>query len=93
MRLNPTRIHHMASTVVERLKSRGFLEVQEKPESVIKQVESAITTELNVEDQLNSEVREMLKQYEQEFTSGRADYQRMFSMVKQKLIKERGIVL
>jgi hypothetical protein len=56
-------------------------------------VDSAITTELHVEDRLNADVRDMLKQFEREFAEGRADYQKMFSMVKQKLIKERGIVL
>ena len=93
MRLNPVRIHQMAATLVERLQSRGFLEIQGKSEAVVQKVESAITNELNVEDRLNADVREMLKKYEREFNEGRADYQKMFSMVKQKLIKERNIVL
>ena len=93
MRLNATRVHHMAATVVERLTDRGLLQVDGKPEPVIQQVESAITTELQVEDRLNADVRELLKQFDREFTEGRADYQKMFSMVKQKLIKERGLVL
>ena len=93
MRLNSVRIHHMAATVVERLQARGLLEIQGKPEPIIHQVESAITTELHVEDRLNADVRNMLKQFEREFNEGRADYQKMFSMVKQKLIKERGIIL
>ena len=33
------------------------------------------------------------KQYDAEFESGRADYQKMFMMVKTKLVKERGLVL
>ena len=93
MRLNTTRIHQMAATVVERLEARGLLQVSGKPDPVVQQVEAAITTELQVEDRLNADVREMLKQFEREFSEGRADYQKMFSMVKKKLIKERGIVL
>lgn len=93
MRLNPARIHQMAATVVERLQARGLLEITGKPDPVVQQVESAITTELHVEDRLNADVREMLKQFEREFNEGRADYQKMFSMVKHKLIKERNIVL
>jgi len=93
MRLNPVRIHQMAAMVVERLQARGLLEVQGKTDAVVQQVESAITTELHVEDRLNADVRDMLKQFDREFAEGRADYQKMFSMVKQKLIKERGIVL
>ena len=93
MRLNTTRIHQMAAKVVERLTAQGLLQVQGKTEPVIQQLEGAITQELEVEDRLNADVREMLKQFEQEFTKGRADYQKMFSMVKKKLIKERDIVL
>ena len=93
MRLNAVRIHQMAATVVERLHARGLLEIQGKAEPVIQHVESAITTELQVEDRLNADVRDMLKQFEREFNEGRADYQKMFSMVKQKLIKERNIIL
>ena len=93
MRFNSNRIHQMAATVVERLTAQGLLQIQGKSEVVVQQLESAITTELEVEDRLNADVREMLKQFEQEFAAGRADYQKMFTMVKKKLIKERDIVL
>jgi uncharacterized protein len=93
MRLNKVRVHHMAVSVVERLTSGGFLQIQGKTDVVVQQLESAIMSELQVEDRLNAEVREMLKQFDREFSEGRADYQKMFTMVKQKLIKERGLIL
>jgi hypothetical protein len=93
MRLNTIRIHQMAATVIERLEAQGLLQIQGKTDLVVQQLETAITTELQVEDRLNADVREMLKQFDQEFAAGRADYQKMFSMVKQKLIKERGLIL
>jgi hypothetical protein len=83
----------MAVSVVERLASSGFLQIQGEPDVVVQQLESAITSELQVEDRLNADVREMLKQFEREFSEGRADYQKMFTMVKQKLIKDRGLIL
>lgn len=93
MRLNTIRIHQMAATVIERLEAQGLLQIQGKTDLVVQQLEAAITKELQVEDRLNADVREMLKQFDQEFAAGRADYQKMFSMVKQKLIKERGLIL
>ena len=93
MRLNTKRIHQMATTVVERLIAQKLLQIQGKLEPVVQQLEAAITKELEVEDRLNADVREMLKQFDQECSAGRADYQKMFSMVKKKLIKERDIVL
>ncbi|MFZ1748372.1 MAG: DUF507 family protein [Nitrospirales bacterium] len=93
MRLNKVRVHHMAVSVIERLQASGLLQIQGKPEVVIQKLEAAILSELQVEDRLNADVREMLKQFEREFAEGRADYQKMFTMVKQKLIKERGVIL
>lgn len=93
MRLNKVRVHHLAVSVIERLQSSGLVQIQGKPEVVIQKLEAAILTELQVEDRLNADVREMLKQVEREFAEGRADYQKMFTMVKQKLIKERGVIL
>jgi uncharacterized protein len=93
MRLNKIRVHHMAVSVVERLASGGLLQIEGKPDVVVQQLEAAIISELQVEDRLNADVREMLKQFEREFSEGRADYQKMFTMVKQKLIKERGLIL
>jgi hypothetical protein len=93
MRLNKVRVHHMAMSVVERLTSSGCLQIEGIPDVVVRQLESAIMSELQVEDRLNAEVRDILKQFEREFSEGRADYQKMFTMVKQKLIKERGLIL
>jgi uncharacterized protein len=48
---------------------------------------------LSIEDRLNAEVRQLLKAYEQDIERGHVDFQRMFTMVKGKLAKERGIIL
>ncbi len=93
MGLNTSRIHQMAAKVVERLVALMQEAARRGCDPVIQQLETAITHELEMEDRLNADVREMLKQFEQEFAEGRADYQKMFSMVKKKLIKERDIVL
>jgi hypothetical protein len=38
-------------------------------------------------------VRQLLKAYEQQIEQGQVDYHKMFQMVKQKLVRERGIIL
>jgi len=87
------RIRHVSSAVIERLKSQQLFDVTGSKEKLIDALEKSITEELSVEDRLNAEVRKMLKQFDAEFDSGRADYQKMFVMVKSKLVKERSIVL
>ena len=59
----------------------------------VAQIDHAILEELSVEDRLNAEVRQLLNVYEQDIERGHMDYQRMFSLVKSKLARERGIIL
>lgn len=93
IRMTKERIRHVSSAVLERLKSQQLFDVTGSKEKLIDALEKSITDELSVEDRLNAEVRKMLKQYDAEFDSGRADYQKIFVMVKRKLVKERSIVL
>lgn len=93
MRITKERIRHIATTVASRLQGQGLLEVTGDQEVLVQALDKAIRDELSVEDQLNAEVRNLLKQYEAEFEKGRTDYQKMFTMVKGKLVKERGLVL
>ena len=93
MRMTKERIRFVSNAVLTQLKEQHLFDVTGSRDKLVDALEKAITDELSAEDRLNNEVRGMLKQYEAEFDSGRADYQKMFMMVKNKLVKERGIVL
>lgn len=62
-------------------------------EKLLAETEELIMEELTVEDRLNEEVREILKGHTVEIEKGRLDYRRLFDLTKQKLVKERNIVL
>ena len=93
MRVTEERIQSLATAVVERLQVQNLLEISGSKEHLIHVVRKAIADELSVEYRLHAEIRALLKQYDAEFQSGRSDYQKMFTMVKNKLVKERGLVL
>jgi len=93
MRMTKERIRFISTAVLDQLKAQQLFEISGSKEKLVEALEKAVTDELSVEDRLNAEVRSMLKQYDAEFNSGRADYQKMFTMVKNKLVKERGVVL
>ena len=46
-----------------------------------------------IEEKLNEEVREILKSHSKQLEKESVNYQRMFQMVKDKLVRERGIIL
>jgi hypothetical protein len=93
MRLSKERIHHIAESLAARLQQEGQVAIIGDRKAFVEQIDHAILDELSVEDRLNAEVRQLLKTYEQDIERGQVDYQRMFTMVKTKLARERGIIL
>jgi hypothetical protein len=53
----------------------------------------ALTENLSIEDQLNREVDDILRNHLKEIQRDSVDYRRMFQMVKTKLARERNLVL
>ncbi len=83
----------MAESLSSRLQEQEHLELVGSPTALVEELGRAITDELTVEDRLNAEARELMKTYEAEIDRGGLDYQKMFTMIKSKLAKERGLIL
>jgi hypothetical protein len=93
MRLSKERVRHLADTLAARLVQEGHVALTGPHKVFVEALDHAVTEELSIEDRLNAEVRQMLKAYEQEIERGNVDYQKMFTMLKSKLARERGIIL
>ena len=93
MKLSKERIGHLAETLAARLQEQGHVELSGSREALVEGLHRAITDELMVEDRLNAEIRELMKAYEAQIERGGVDYQKMFTMIKNKLVKERNLVL
>ena len=57
------------------------------------QLFQVMDAEVNLEDRLNEEVRILLNQYQDQMRQSGASYQEMFKLIKNKLVKERKLVL
>jgi len=93
VRLSKERVHHMAETLAARLQQEGHVELTGDRKAFIQMLDQAMTEELSVEDRLNAEVRQLMKAYENDIERGQVDYQKMFTMIKNKLVRDRGIIL
>src|SRR6202162_4806276 len=62
------------------------------PQFVVERIAEAITQELEVEDRLNDEVRDLLSQYSEYMRREGVSYQEMFKRIKKTLISQRKIV-
>lgn len=83
----------MAKQIVNNLAGKGLIEPTVSVEQLIEETGNLILDELTVEDRLNEEVRQLLKKYESEIAKGRLDFRKLFDMTKQKLVRERNIIL
>lgn len=93
MRIPKPLIPLVAKGIIQSLEKKKYIELQKPEEEAIQHAEQLILQELTVEDRLNNEVRELLKKYDSEIEKGRLDYRKLFDLTKQKLVKERNIVL
>jgi len=93
MRLRKEVISYLAQMIVDGLVEKEFIKLRGERKELERRIARAITDELMIEDKLNDEVREILRTYSSEIDRGNIDYGRMFQMVKNKLVKARGLIL
>jgi uncharacterized protein len=83
-------VAYLSRQIVRRL-TPGTIETH-TPEKVTELVQNIISDELEAEDKLNDEVREILEQYSDYMRREGVSYQEMFRKAKNTLIQQRKIV-
>lgn len=92
MRLTQDQIEVIAYRVVHDLQRNGLL-ASDDAEDVEARVQAVIVDDLEVEDRLNEEVREIMREYESQIRRADVQYHEMFRAIKSKLARERNIIL
>jgi hypothetical protein len=83
-------IAYLSKQLVGRL-APGCLEIS-NPQTVAEIISTVIIDELEVEDKLNDEVREILSQYSEYMRKEGVSYQEMFRRIKNTLISQRKVI-
>ncbi len=86
-------IKHIADAITANLESKGMVEYDGPKDAVAAKIADIITANMLEEDKLNKDVEKLLAAHEAEIAKGQMDYRKVFELTKQKLAKERGIVL
>ena len=92
MRLNKLQIEHLAFSIVKGLLSENLILTEDR-EKMVAEVQEIIVKELGKEDQLDEQVKDILKEKLDEIRNTNVDYYEMFKMVKSKLAEKENIVL
>ena len=82
----------LSRKIVEELIKREMIEIPDGLD-LAEQVFQVMDAEVNLEDRINDEVRLLLNQYQDQMRQSGASYQEMFKLIKNKLVRERKLVL
>ncbi|MEW6214153.1 MAG: DUF507 family protein [Nitrospirota bacterium] len=93
MRIPRSWVPLLAKKIVDNITSKELVKPTVPVEKLLFETEALLLNELTVEDRLNEEVRELLKTHTSEIEQGRLDYRKLFELTKQKLVKERNLIL
>ncbi len=92
MRLTKNEIDFLAFEIVKTLLKEKKITTTER-DTLVENIARILTDDFSQEDKLDEEVREILNKYSEEIRKGNIEYQTIFRMIKQRLAKERKIVL
>ena len=92
MRMRPEQVEIIAHEVVRRLSESGAVRFPDQ-EAAKERVVRILTEDLQVEDRLNDEVREILRGLADQMNNQNIQYHEMFKLVKSKLVRERKLIL
>jgi len=93
MRMSEAKIESLSSQVAAMLQEEESALVETDANRLQALIRQAMVDELLVEDRLEDEVRELLKQYDREIRQGQMSYNTLFTRIKTKLVRERGLIL
>ncbi|MBI4690791.1 MAG: DUF507 family protein [Nitrospirae bacterium] len=93
MRIPKTWVPLITKKVIEGIVAKKLIIPLVAMDKLLAGAEELIMDELTVEDRLNEEVREILKKHSPEIERSRLDYRRLFDLTKQKIVKERNLIL
>jgi hypothetical protein len=92
MGLRREYVRLLSTKIAEDLVKQEMIEVPEDLD-LAEQLYQVMDAEINLEDRLNEEVRVLLNQYQHQMRQSGASYQEMFKLIKNKLVRERKLVL
>jgi hypothetical protein len=92
MRGRPEIAARLTETIVKRLVTRRFVEVRDEAK-VRAALQRVIVENLEAEDQLDAEARQILQGYARDIREKGLDYRQLFAKTKEKLARDRGFVL
>ena len=92
MKLTSEQVEIIAHEVIRRLEETGSVRLDDRT-TAVERVGRALLEDLQIEDRLNEEVREILRGHADQIDRQNIQYHEMFKLIKSKLVRERKLIL
>ena len=92
MKLTASQIQRLSEKILNQWKSQNIITLKVDEKVVLQTIIDTITSDFKREEQLDQDVNALMDQMEREH-EGQFQRHRMFPMLKQKLAKERKVIL
>ncbi len=93
MRLSNDEIKGVSDFLSKMLVDKNLFLKQVNIEDIRLVINAIISQDMKLEDDLNEEIKDIMERYDEQLKSGKVDYNKLFAMIKQQLIKERKLIL
>ncbi len=93
MRLSPERVAGLADALVNALVAAHMLEPVLERKALVTSLERVMVDELSVEDRINAQAKELMRQHMTEIERGQIDEHHLFQMIKKQLVRDRNVIL
>ena len=93
MRLRPGKIDELSLKILGEMKKNPDVVIRAKEEDVLYEIKTIITKDLEREDKLEDEVRDLLQKHMNQIYRDDISYIELVRKAKKQLARERGLVL
>lgn len=93
MKVREEQIHRICRTILSRWKAKGMVRLRAGDDVLLAKMAGAIMKDFQREEALDREVEALLEKHSRELSQSQASAHLMFQKIKERLARERGIVL
>lgn len=92
MRLREPQIKKLARLICNALIKDRLVDVLSSDKEVLTKIETILANDARLEEQIEAEAKKMMQKFQAQVESGEIEYQKMYTMVKKQIMKEKKFV-
>lgn len=93
MKLSNDKIEQLSAALIDQMAEIDGVIFQGNDNQLRMAAREIMTDELMIEERLDAEIHKLLQAYKYEITMGRMSYDDLFKKTRQRLIRERNLIL